>query len=159
MSKSIFDFKRDLVGIKKPENEMEELFKDICELVKTWGVDPDSIKISKVYEDQLEFEKYFLEDFIKTSLGLPENILWKNLISVDIVKKVIDGPYKVMGESISITFNIRTRKEILKNISGDWVYDNIEEVKDFMNIDNPFFIKLYEVNRLFPRLIIKNYDI
>lgn len=155
--KSLLERKRESIQLVKPSVDWENLYIGISKLLESWGIDPDSVDTSGFINQTsglIDFEPKFIELYIKKALGIPQdNPLWRDILRVELLN---EEPKSYHGSAASTTIStwglvIRDKNEILKNISGNWVYNNISEVSDFMDVyKNTIYMRLVEIRRLFP---------
>lgn len=152
--KTLFDYKKSLVELKEPEKEIEKVFKEICDLLVSWGIDPDSVKVSGIQCNPIylkdNFNEVFLENFIASSLDIPTgNPLWNSLFKI--TKTESCNHY---GDITTYDMDLESKFNRVKEMSGTWVYENYKQVEDFLNENNPKYIKLVNIKRLFPIQIL-----
>lgn len=157
--KSLLEFKQTAIKIKSPNKGWEDLYQSLIELFKEWGVESrvDSYTDYK-WEDSSErfnknFERVFISGLIKHVLQLDQhNPIWRNIFKLDCTSNRTESYHGSYGDNIieSYEFQLRDKQEVLSNLSGEWVFNHYDEVKDFLDQYNDKYIKLFEINRLFP---------
>lgn len=155
--KNLLEHKRNSIIVSKPDPEWERVFVKINELLIGWGIDPDNIDTSGFSCPSLDlcnFEPKFLEFYIKRAFGIPlDNPLWRDIIKVEVMNEE-PRSYHGSGASTTITtygFVVKDKNDVLKEITGNWIYANISEVTDFMDVyKNETYMRLVEIRRLFP---------
>lgn len=150
--KTVFDYKKSLVKLDKPEKEIEKLFEEICNLLNSWGINLDDINISNCNPVELKnnFNEKFLERFICSALDIDVgNPLWNNLFKIT---KMED--YWHYGDIITYDMTLESKFERVKELSGTWVYENYKQVESFLDTSNLKYIRLVTIKRLFPIQIL-----
>lgn len=157
--KSLLEFKRTAIKIKDPNKGWEDLYQSLIELFENWGVEDrvDSYTDYK-WEDSSEkfnrnFEKVFISGLIKHVLQLDQcSPIWRNIFNLDCTSSRAESYHGSYSDNIikSYEFQLRDKMEVLNSLGGEWVFNHYEEVKDFLNQHNDKYMKLFEINRLFP---------
>lgn len=146
--KTVFDYKKELIMLDKPEKEIEKLFEEICKLLESWNIDPNNVKIYQCNPVELKtnFNETFLEKFICSALGIDVgNLLWNNLFKITKVEN-----YSHYEDIITYNMELESKFERVRKISGTWVYENYKQVESFLDANNPIYVRLVTIKRLFP---------
>lgn len=157
--KSILEFKKEMVKVPVPSEGWENFFKKVTNYLKeTWEIDVEAVEInSDISFMEENFEEKFLIEFIKSALNIPNNPIWKNIINITSQSKVSF----VHNGSVTINtyfLNIEDKVDVVKRLSGIWVYENKELIDEFMDVNNETYRRLAEIRReLFPIDLI-NYE-
>lgn len=144
--KTVFDYKKELIEISV-NSDVERGFKNLCNLLLSWGINVEDIKVSQYYCNPLvcgdNFEKVFLKEFIMKALNINDPI-WKNIFDV-----VDDEEWYGHGSNYTYNLRIKRKQEILETIPSYWIYNNYNKVKDFFESDT--LQKLEEIKKkVFP---------
>lgn len=156
--KSLLEFKQESVIVEKPKEEWNKLYLELLELFKSWGLEDRVNSFKYEYRGlggsfNKNFERSFITKLIIHVLDINrDSRLWDGIFSIEKTSSVPKS-YHGSGSNITVntySFELRDKPEVLDYLPGGWVYEHLEEVKDFMDQYNKKYMRLFEIKRLFP---------
>lgn len=152
--KTLLEIKKEL--IKPVDSFWEDLYKKLYDkLIVGWKYSEKEIDLSNLSESDKDFEKSYLELWISSVLNLPKNKLWENIFKI--TSESYGMSYHGSGNDntgITIDFLLNSKEDQLKKIPGVWIYNNYDEVTQFMG-NNSLYNRLSNIKtELFPMYTI-----
>lgn len=162
--KSLLEFKQSAVNLEKPNKEWEKLYQNLLDKFKEWGLDNKVESFVSYQWNDISsnfnkyFERVFIGELIRHVLDIKRgDTLFYNIFSIRTVNSFTKS-YHGSDSNVYIEtydFLLKSKQEILDNLTGEWVFNHYDQVKDFMDQYNDKYIKLVEIKRLFPISIEK----
>lgn len=152
--KDLLEFKINSL-VRKPGEKWINVFNKLIVIFAGWGLSEEFLdKFHYECTETKDFEPRFIQEFVYYALGIRGNPLWNGVFMI--YEYIDSGPYDDdYYWRVNITGRVLLEKNNLEKISGKWVFDNYDLVKDFKGqFGDEIYKKLEEISKLFPIKII-----
>ena len=162
--KTLYEIKKDALIIP-PSSVWEDLFQKVLNLLEEFGMKDKAEEFNQQkfkycnFEDSTRFEAEYITALIKHALDTParEQPLWNDIFKITMGNKGALSYHSSDSEKTVIEwkFELKEKREQLRDTRGDWVYCHGIEVENFLCDSNTKFNLLLKISKLFPLEEIK----
>lgn len=161
--KTLLDIKKECVEV--PNEKMENVWLKIQYLFSTWNISEEEIysfdfkkfsydywenenfKDNKKNKFETKFEAKFLKAIIMHSLDI-KSIFWENTFDIKFFRREEVTPYDTDVYE-SFEFWLYSKREVMHNLKGEQIFENIKDLNDFIEDPNNIRDKLLQIKDLF----------